>query len=132
MAPSTSSTPSVGTSALINHPLYYAAPKPLFSGLDLPEKQLQISHLAAIAKNWSTEQRALFLKKANDSVNAACTRFSSWSVKNQVECMCLCYTCIMTLVLPDLGEMDPPIPKNEIWSAASIKAHAHMILPLLV
>jgi len=132
MPPPIQPTTSLGTSALINRPLYHAAPKPLSPGLDLPEKQLQIGRLAAIARNWTPEQKALFLKKANDSVNAARTRFSSWSVKNQVECMCLRYTCIMTLVLPDLGEMDTPIPKHEIWSAASIKTYAHFILPLLV
>ena len=127
MAPPVSAPPP-----LANRPLYHAAPKPLSAGLDIPKKQLLLGRMAALSKNWTPEQRAKFLKVATESVATACARFSSWLIKTQVECACLCRDCLMTVVLLDNGVLVDPIPKRLIWSSKVLVEHAHLFLPSCV
>ena len=117
---------------LANWPLYPAAPKPLSAGLDIPQEQLPLGHMAALSKNWTPEHRAKFLKVATKSVAAARARFSSWSTKTQVECACLRWDCLTTVVLPDNGVLVDPIPKRLIWSSKVLVEHAHLFLPSCV
>lgn len=84
--------------------------------------------MAQVARNWSDEQKALFKQRAAKTIADARVRFSSWSIKTQIECCVLRYTCLILEVLPELGEIRQAPPKNEIWSAAIVKKYAHFHL----
>jgi len=87
-----------------------------------------MGRMAQIARNWSDAQKSTFLEQAAKTVADARVRFSSWSVKNQVDCCVLRYTCLMLNVLPEFREI-APVEKGKIWSTDVLKTHAHFLLP---
>ena len=88
-----------------------------------------MGRVAKLAASWTPDQVKDYVEKVKELVVATQNRYYSLSVKRRTEMTALQWEFFLSLVLPQWGEIDNPIPRGELWLASIVKAYSHYLLP---